>query len=150
MPRVSSRFYRTLSGWYWFDVSASGTSGRSTKLIHGGMRYLEKAFLQLDPDQLALVTEALEERAFFFRVAPHLTRPLPIILPIYHSWPSALFYAPYYWIGCRVCWGWSAVQVAAVDSLCFVAGGAFVWVTSRPIHNYLPSDFLSLSFRCHG
>lgn len=48
-----------------------------------------------------LVQEALRERDFFFKVAPHLSRPLPIILPIYDSFPSVLFYAPYYWIGCK-------------------------------------------------
>ena len=40
----------------------AGTSGRSTKLVHGGVRYLEKAVFQLDPGQLKLVFEALQER----------------------------------------------------------------------------------------
>jgi hypothetical protein len=85
------------------DDFAAGTSSRSTKLIHGGMRYLEKAFLNLDYGQYKLVHEALHERSFFFRAAPHLARPLPIILPIYDSFPFVLFYAPYYWIGCKAC-----------------------------------------------
>jgi glycerol-3-phosphate dehydrogenase len=83
--------------------SPAGTSSRSTKLIHGGMRYLEKAFLQLDYGQYKLVHEALSERAFFFRAAPHLARPLPILLPVYDTFPAVLFYAPYYWIGCKAC-----------------------------------------------
>lgn len=81
---------------------SSGTSGRSTKLIHGGMRYLEKAFLNLDYEQYELVKEALYERKYFFDAAPHLARPLPIILPFYQSYPAALFYMPYYWIGCKM------------------------------------------------
>ena len=67
------------------------------------MRYLEKAFLQLDYGQYKLVHEALSERAFFFRAAPHLARPLPILLPVYDTFPAVLFYAPYYWIGCKAC-----------------------------------------------
>jgi glycerol-3-phosphate dehydrogenase len=64
------------------------------------MRYLEKAVMNLDYGQYALVEEALQERDFFFQAAPHLTRPLPIILPLYDTFPSVLFYAPYYWLGC--------------------------------------------------
>lgn len=65
------------------------------------MRYLEKAFLNLDYAQYKLVHEALHERSFFFRAAPHLARPLPIILPVYDTFPSVLFYAPYYFVGCK-------------------------------------------------
>src|SRR6516165_7237410 len=55
---------------------ASGTSSRSTKLVHGGLRYLE----QLD---LALVHEALRERGLLAtRLAPHLVRPMPFLLPL--------------------------------------------------------------------
>ena len=54
---------------------ASGTSSRSSKLIHGGLRYLE----QLNFD---LVREALQERALLLqRIAPHLVRPVPFLLP---------------------------------------------------------------------
>ncbi|WP_233508244.1 glycerol-3-phosphate dehydrogenase/oxidase [Spongiactinospora gelatinilytica] len=57
---------------------ASGTSSRSSKLIHGGLRYLE----QLD---FELVREALQERALLMqRVAPHLVRPVPFLLPLTH------------------------------------------------------------------
>lgn len=79
------------------DDFASGTSSRSTKLIHGGVRYLEKAFLQLDYGQYKLVREALHERAGFFRVAPHLASALPIMTPCY-SW----FQLPYIWAGLKV------------------------------------------------
>ena len=55
---------------------ASGTSSRSTKLIHGGIRYLENL-------EFHLVFEALSERAKLFEIAPHLSHPLRFVLPIY-------------------------------------------------------------------
>src|ERR1700735_1371686 len=59
---------------------ASGTSSRSSKLIHGGLRYLE----QLD---FRLVHEARRERRILLNLAPHLVRPLPFLLPIYEDDP---------------------------------------------------------------
>lgn len=57
---------------------ASGTSSRSSKLIHGGLRYLE----MLD---FALVREALQERGLLLtRLAPHLVRPVPFLYPLTH------------------------------------------------------------------
>lgn len=53
------------------------------QLIHGGVRYLESAFKELDVSQAALVFEALQERALFLRIAPHLTQPMPIMTPVY-------------------------------------------------------------------
>ncbi|XP_041980743.1 glycerol-3-phosphate dehydrogenase, mitochondrial isoform X2 [Aricia agestis] len=79
------------------DDFASGTSSRSTKLIHGGVRYLQKAILHLDYDQYKMVKEALHERANMLEVAPHLTRPLPILLPVYKWWQ-----VPYYWFGIKM------------------------------------------------
>ncbi|WP_017623292.1 glycerol-3-phosphate dehydrogenase/oxidase [Nocardiopsis chromatogenes] len=59
---------------------ASGTSSRSSKLIHGGLRYLE----QLD---FELVREALTERGLLLqRIAPHLVRPVPFVFPFTHHW----------------------------------------------------------------
>jgi glycerol-3-phosphate dehydrogenase len=55
---------------------ASGTSSRSTKLIHGGLRYLENF-------EFALVREALHERAVLTRLARHLIEPVPFMIPIY-------------------------------------------------------------------
>lgn len=75
---------------------ASGTSSKSTKLVHGGVRYLEKAIKNLDYEQYKLVREALSERATFLKVAPHLSSELPIILPIYKWWQ-----VPYFWIGAK-------------------------------------------------
>lgn len=65
------------------DDFASGTSSRSTKLIHGGVRYLQKAIMQLDLEQYRMVKEALHERASMLHSAPHLAHPLPIMLPVY-------------------------------------------------------------------
>jgi glycerol-3-phosphate dehydrogenase len=72
---------------------ASGTSSRSTKLIHGGVRYLQKAILGLDIEQYRMVKEALAERANLIRVAPHLAYPLPIMLPVYRWWLLPYYYA---------------------------------------------------------
>lgn len=60
-----------------------GTSSRSTKLVHGGVRYLQKAIMELDYEQYKLVTEALHERKIFLDIAPHLSGQLPIMLPVY-------------------------------------------------------------------
>ncbi|MES2209220.1 MAG: glycerol-3-phosphate dehydrogenase/oxidase [Chloroflexota bacterium] len=58
---------------------AAGTSSRSSRLIHGGLRYLEQL-------HFGLVAEALEERARLLRNAPHLVRLEPFLFPIY-GWP---------------------------------------------------------------
>jgi glycerol-3-phosphate dehydrogenase len=55
---------------------AAGTSSRSTKLIHGGLRYLEHY-------DFALVREGLKERAELLKLAPHLDDPLEFVIPIY-------------------------------------------------------------------
>ncbi len=57
---------------------ASGTSSRSTKLIHGGIRYLEQM-------RFPLVFESLHERRRLLESAPHLVRPLPFLLPSYRG-----------------------------------------------------------------
>lgn len=57
---------------------ASGTSSRSSKMIHGGVRYLK--YLQLQ-----LVQEALHERQHLLQTFPHLVKPFPFVLPSYHS-----------------------------------------------------------------
>ncbi|OAA33459.1 glycerol-3-phosphate dehydrogenase [Moelleriella libera RCEF 2490] len=79
------------------DDFSAGTSSKSTKLVHGGVRYLEKAVWNLDYPQLELVIEALRERRGFLNIAPHLSVSLPILLP-FNSW----FQAPYMWAGCKM------------------------------------------------
>src|SRR5688572_24205977 len=64
---------------------SSQTSSHSTKLLHGGVRYLERALKELDFNQFRQVKSGLEERAEVMKLAPHLSRPLPIIIPV-HSW----------------------------------------------------------------
>ncbi len=54
---------------------AAGTSSRSTKLIHGGLRYLEQY-------EVGLVREVAQERSVLAQLAPHLVRPLPMLLPV--------------------------------------------------------------------
>ncbi|XP_027849682.1 glycerol-3-phosphate dehydrogenase, mitochondrial [Aphis gossypii] len=78
------------------DDFASGTSSRSTKLIHGGVRYLQKAILNLDLEQYKMVKEALHERSSMLKTAPHLTHAIPIMLPVYEWWK-----VPYYWVGIK-------------------------------------------------
>src|SRR5947199_10705155 len=53
---------------------AAGTSGRSSKLVHGGLRYLQNF-------DLGLVREALLERGLLTSLAPHLVKPLPLVVP---------------------------------------------------------------------
>lgn len=78
------------------DDFSSGTSSKSTKLVHGGVRYLEKAVMNLDYPQLELVIEALRERRTFLNIAPHLSTSLPILLPMQNWWE-----APYMWVGTK-------------------------------------------------
>ncbi|PLX88974.1 MAG: glycerol-3-phosphate dehydrogenase [Desulfuromonas sp.] len=63
---------------------AEGTSGRSTKLVHGGVRYLERAVRRLDPAQYHLVRDALHERSTLMKNAPHLANRLALVTPLYH------------------------------------------------------------------
>ncbi|KAJ3142715.1 mitochondrial glycerol-3-phosphate dehydrogenase [Geranomyces variabilis] len=90
------------------DDFASGTSSRSTKLVHGGVRYLEKAFWELDYEQYKLVKEALHERGVFLKIAPFLSYQLPTMIPLYQLWK-----VPYYWAGCK-----------AYDLLAYFSGDA--------------------------
>lgn len=78
------------------DDFSSGTSSKSTKLVHGGVRYLEKAVFELDYDQYKLVREALRERRYFLDTAPHLSSWLPIMIPVDKWWK-----APYFWAGTK-------------------------------------------------
>jgi glycerol-3-phosphate dehydrogenase len=67
-----------------------GTSSRSTKLVHGGVRYLEQG-------NVSLVMEALKERGLLRRNAPHLVSDLPFVVPNYEWWE-----APFYGLGLKV------------------------------------------------
>ncbi len=79
------------------DDFSAGSSSRSTKLVHGGVRYLEQAVKKLDRTQFNLVRDALKERAVLLNNAPHLAHPLPILTPLY-SWLQI----PYMMIGLKL------------------------------------------------
>ncbi len=95
---------------------ASGTSSRSSKLVHGGLRYLE----QLD---LSLVHEALQERGLLAtRLAPHLVRPMPFLLPLpRQAWRGGLLR------------GYYGAGVAAYDAFAGLLGGG----RGMPLHRHL-------------
>lgn len=63
---------------------AKGTSGRSTKLVHGGVRYLEQG-------NIKLVREALRERFYLLKNAPHITSSMGFVVPAY-SWVQKIYY----------------------------------------------------------
>ncbi len=67
-----------------------GTSSRSTKLVHGGVRYLEQG-------NISLVMEALKERGLLRQNAPHLVSDLAFVVPSYEWWE-----APFYGVGLKV------------------------------------------------
>jgi glycerol-3-phosphate dehydrogenase len=72
------------------DDFAKGTSSRSTKLVHGGVRYLRQG-------NISLVLEALRERGRLARNAPHLVHDLAFVIPNYSWWEG-----PFYGIGMKV------------------------------------------------
>lgn len=76
---------------------SEGTSSRSTKLVHGGVRYLEQAVKELDMGKYQLVKEALAERRRMLEMAPHLAWKLNLVTPV-----KGLFGLPYIRIGLGV------------------------------------------------
>jgi glycerol-3-phosphate dehydrogenase len=76
---------------------AASTSSKSTKLIHGGVRYLEQAFKKMDFGQLKQVRHGLEERYNVIKNAPFLAKPLALLTPCY-SWFEGLYFT----IGLRI------------------------------------------------
>lgn len=85
---AASRGFKTLL----LEMSdfAKGTSSRSTKLIHGGLRYLQQG-------NISLVIEALKERGLLCNNAPHLVHHLPFLVPNYKWWEG-----PFYGIGIKI------------------------------------------------
>ncbi|NYT86798.1 glycerol-3-phosphate dehydrogenase/oxidase [Pollutimonas harenae] len=95
---------------------AKGTSSRATKLVHGGVRYLAQG-------NIALVREALHERATLLHNAPHLARPLPFVVPGYKCWE-----VPFYGVGLK-----------AYDALAGKAGlGSTEFLSSRQTLQCMP------------
>lgn len=72
---------------------AEGTSSRSTKLVHGGVRYLEQAVKNLDRVQYRLVRDGLRERGLLLKNAPHLAHRLPLVTPLYSWWQVPYIFA---------------------------------------------------------
>ena len=85
---ASARGYRTLLVEQ--HDFAKGTSSRSTKLVHGGVRYLKQG-------NISLVLEALRERGLLCENAPHLVHHLEFIVPVYSWWEG-----PFYGIGMKI------------------------------------------------
>lgn len=93
-----------------------GTSSRSTKLLHGGVRYLAQG-------NISLVREALSERTTVMHIAPHLAQPLPFVMPSYQWWQS-----PFYGVGLK-----------AYDLLAGEAGlGSTEWLSRQEVQAALP------------
>ncbi len=76
---------------------ASATSSRSTKLIHGGVRYLQEAVTDLDPGQYNVVKRALRERRFMLDNARFLAHPMEFLVPCYSRWDVF-----YYGVGVKI------------------------------------------------
>lgn len=70
---------------------ASGTSGASTKMAHGGVRYLEEAIRRLDPQEYRVLQRALHERIHMLRNAPFLTRTREFVTPCF-SWLDVSYF----------------------------------------------------------
>ena len=95
---------------------AEGTSSRSTKLVHGGVRYLAQG-------DIALVREALHERAALLANAPHVAQRLPFVMPAYHWWER----------------GFYGVGLKAYDALAGRQGlGGTEWLSARRALDLLP------------
>ena len=85
---AASRGYKTLL--LEQEDFAKGTSSRSTKLVHGGVRYLQQG-------DVSMVFEALSERGLMFKNAPHLVTSQSFVIPTYDWWG-----APFYTVGLKV------------------------------------------------
>lgn len=111
---AASRGYRTLlleQGDF-----AQATSSRSTKLIHGGFRYLKQG-------NVSLVRESLHERGLLLRNAPHLVHQLPFIVPAYQWWEQT-----YYGLGLTV-----------YDKMAGELGlGSTLWLQKKKVLEQLP------------
>lgn len=76
---------------------ANQTSSKSTKLVHGGVRYLEQAVKKLDWQQFKMVYKALHERKVLLQNAPFLAHPLALLTPCY-TWFDRVYYRIGMWV----------------------------------------------------
>ena len=98
---AASRGYKTLL--LEKEDYGKGTSGKSTKLIHGGVRYLRQG-------NISLVLESLKERSLLKKNAPHIVHDLKFVVPTYKFWES-----PFYGIGLKI-YDWLAGKEGIGDS----------------------------------
>ena len=96
------------------DDFAKGTSSRSTKLVHGGVRYLQNG-------DVSLVIEALKERGIMKQNAPHLVRDMSFVIPIYSWWNG-----PFYSVGLKI------YDMMAGD----LGLGKSQWLSKKANHRY--------------
>lgn len=80
---------------------ASQTSSKSTKLVHGGVRYLEQAVKKLDWQQFKMVYKALHERKILLQNAPYLAHPLALLTPCF-TWFDRIYYRIGMWMYDRI------------------------------------------------
>lgn len=95
---------------------ANGTSSRSTKLAHGGVRYLAQG-------NISLVNEALFERGLMIKNAPHLVKMLPFIIPSYRWWEKH-----FYGLGLKI-YDWMARRFRLNKTKL---------ISPQAVHNYMP------------
>jgi glycerol-3-phosphate dehydrogenase len=100
----------------------SATSSASTKLVHGGVRYLQEAFTNFDFGQLKVVKDALRERVLMLHNAPHLAHPLEFIVPCFNAVDLGYYglgMKIYEWIASRASLGKSRIlsRDAALDEM---------------------------------
>jgi glycerol-3-phosphate dehydrogenase len=88
----------------------SGSSTASTKMVHGGVRYLQEAVNDLDVNQYHLVEHALRERLIMLRNAPHLTRTVEFLVPCFSSFEKI-----YYGLGMKM-YDWIAGKSSLLPS----------------------------------
>src|SRR5580658_5076932 len=91
---------------------ASGSSTASTKMVHGGVRYLQEAVNDLDVHQYHLVEAALRERAIMLRNAPYLTRTIEFLAPCF-----SYFDKFYYGLGMKM-YDWISANPACSPAVC--------------------------------
>ena len=98
---------------------ASGTSSASTKMAHGGVRYLEEAIRRLDPQEYRVLQRALHERVHMLRNAPFLTRTREFITPCF-SWLDVAYFETgrNFTIGLRGAMGWRPAALFRGKKLC--------------------------------
>lgn len=118
---------------------ASGTSSRSTKMAHGGVRYLQRAVQNFDLSELHFVYDSLRERQHFFNVAPHLVNALPIMAPCYTYLDVITMYTGLKLYDIMSKTGFTAPK--SVDGYKFdnIADNSVKWISRKDMEPYCPT-----------